>query len=195
MNNLKLGKYIFAVVMIILLVFNIYALFFYENSAADENEELTTQNKELKKQVKEYKDKQKNISNTAREQHYEDLTSKADQFMELIFTQKPEGYQERKDAAKDFFSDDLMKKYFSPDEYTNDDMTSEVDDKQLFIEEMDKRQEKAHVIAKVRHKEINNIKDKTNKREVYTRITFERDGENWEATSSKNIFTDDIKDD
>lgn len=175
--------------MVVVFVFNIYILFFHEKNAAKENEQLTKENQKLQQQVNEYKDKQKNISNTAREKYYNDLTEKADLFVELIFTQKPEGYQKRKDQAKHLLNDELLDKYFSPDKYTNDDVVASVSNKKFYIEEMDKQQEVAHVLAQTDHKTEYKNKDETQNMKVITRITFEREGDDWIATNSKNVYT------
>lgn len=186
---MKVLKNIFVIVMVFLLILNVYLLV-VNNKKSDEMKEIVNQNNALKKDNEEYQDKQERISNTAREQYYEDLTNRANDFIDLIYTQKTEGYQERKEEAENIMSDNLLETYYAPDEYTNQEEEISVENKDFYIEKMDKEAKEVEVLADVDHKVKYRNKDEEDISNVIVKVKFALEDDEWIATQSENIYVD-----
>ncbi|MYL22020.1 hypothetical protein GLW04_19280 [Halobacillus litoralis] len=189
MNSSKLFKNVSIVVLVFLLAMNGY--FFYANgqneekyaAIVDENERLVEENEILK-------ENEKNISNTAREQTFEDLLNQANLFVDLVYVQKVDGYQERKDEAKNVMNEELQERYFPADEYNQNSMESRILSDKYYIENMDMNQQEVDVLMEIKH-EINYVESgKKDESHMFIRVNFERQDERWIATNIEDLFAD-----
>ena len=189
MDSLKLFKNISLIVLVLLVAINGY--FYYENN---QNEELYSNlekvNSDLKNENEILKENEKNISNTAREQTFNNLLEQANLFVDLVYIQKVDGYQERKSEAENVMNEEMQDRYFPSDQYNQTTMESKVINDSYYIENMDMNQKKVDVLIEIDH-EIDylesNDKDKST---TFIRVTFEKEEEQWTAIKIEDLFTD-----
>lgn len=189
MNSSKLFKNVSIVVLVFLLAMNGY--FFYANGQNEEKyEAIVDENERLVEENEILKENEKNISNTAREQTFEDLLNQANLFVDLVYVQKVDGYQERKDGAKNVMDEELQERYFPSDEYNQTSMESRILSDKYYIENMDMNQQEVDVLMEIKH-EINYVESgKKDESHMFLRVTFERQDEQWIATNIEDLFAD-----
>ncbi|MYL39830.1 hypothetical protein [Halobacillus litoralis] len=189
MNSSKLFKNVSIVVLVFLLAMNGY--FFYANGQNEEKyEAIVDENERLVEENEILKENEKNISNTAREQTFEDLLNQANLFVDLVYVQKVDGYQERKDEAKNVMDEELQERYFPSDEYNQTSMESRILSDKYYIENMDMNQQEVDVLMEIKH-EINYVESgKKDESHMFLRVTFERQDEQWIATNIEDLFAD-----
>lgn len=189
MDSLKLFNNISLIVLVLLVAINGY--FYYENN---QNEELYSNlekvNNDLKNENEILKENEKNISNTAREQTFNNLLEQANLFVDLVYVQKVDGYQERKSEAENVMNEEMQDRYFPSDQYNQTTMESKVINDSYYIENMDMNQKKVDVLIEIDH-EIDylesNDKDEST---TFIRVTFEKEKEQWTAIKIEDLFTD-----
>ncbi|QHT48443.1 hypothetical protein M662_18770 [Bacillus sp. SB49] len=189
MNSIKLFKHVSLIILVLLLAVNAY--FFYANGKkGDEYEAVAKANQELQDENRVLEDKEKNISNTAREQRFDDLQSQAKLFVNLVFVQKIEGYQQRKDQAAGVMSEALQERYFPADEFNQNNVESKLLSEEYYIQNMDANQKEIDVLIEVEH-EIDYLETgKKDKSKMFLRVHFVYEEDAWIATDIEDLFAD-----
>lgn len=188
MNSIKLAKNISIIILVFLLAMNAY--FFYKNgerqeefkAVAAENQDLTEQNKSLKNE-------QENISNTAREQRFDDLLSQAKLFTNLVYVQKVDGYQKRKQEAKGVMNKELLERYYPADKFNQSDIESKLIEDKYYIENTDMGQEKVDILIEVTHEIDYKDTGKKDESHMFLRVNFSLDDGTWKAQSVEDLFS------
>lgn len=189
MNTFKLFKNVATIILVTLLVINI--VMFVGNKKKEKHyEDINSQNEVLKNENEILKDKQKNFSNTAREQYYQDLTNQAKLFINLAYVIKQDGYKQRKNEAKNVMSEDLIDRFYPADTFYQKQVQTSVKDVKLYIEEFKREDDEVRIIAELNHemKYINT--GQIDKSKIYVEITFEHDENKWIATKIRDIYSD-----
>ncbi|MGM0924647.1 MAG: hypothetical protein ACQEWW_26265 [Bacillota bacterium] len=189
MNSMKIFKTLGFCFLIALLVVNI---FFYTenkkeakaiNDVKEENIELEQDNENMKNRVELF-------SPTGREQHYNKMIEDAKIFMQSAYVQNIEGYEERREKAKEIMSRELLERYFPADTTYQDQITTTINNDQYFVEELQPDQKRIQVVVKFNH-EMKYVKTgNIDKSQLFAMITFEKEADKWIAKKVEDVDAD-----
>lgn len=171
-------KYILIIAMVIFLIVNIS--FYNKNKSNDEAiKKVVEDNIELKSENNSLKEKQKYFSDTAREKYYNDLVSQAELFIDLVYVQKTEGYEQRKSESKNVMTSELIDRYFASDSMYQSGIETEIKDDYYYVEKYDKDQKMVDILVELTHKVNYNQLNKHEETQIYVRLTLEFTNDKW----------------
>lgn len=189
MDSIKIVKTLGIYLLIILLGINIF-LFTQQKKEAKEIKAVKVENIELKKENKYKENKVKLFSPTGREQHYSSMVKDAKTFVHSAYVQSKEGYEERREQAKEIMSKELLDRYFPADTTYQDQITTSIKNDEYYVQELEPNQDKVEVIVKFNHEMKYILTGNIDKSQLYAIITFEKIGDKWIAKKLEDLEAD-----
>ena len=189
MDSFKLAKSLGVYILIGLLAINVFLLFQNKNEA-EEMKMVKDENLELKKENNNLQLKVEMFSPTGREEHYNTMVKDAKAFVSSAYVQQKEGYEERKEQAKNIMSRELLERYFPADTTYQEQVITRISNDQYFIEELEPDQKTIDVIVKFEHELEYILTGNVDKSEIFALIKFKKEGENWVATEVQDVDAD-----
>ncbi|MYL43963.1 hypothetical protein [Virgibacillus salexigens] len=188
MNIFKLFKNILTIFIVVGLIINI-VLFVSNKEKTEEINEVVNENQELKDQNKYLIKETENISNTAREQHYEDLINQANLFVKLAYVVKQDGYEQRKNEASNVMNDELIERFYPSDTFFQEQVETNIKNEKFYVEKLEPNQKKVDVVIEMEHEMDYLQTDQLDKSKLFVRVTFENTKDKWIATKVEDIVS------
>jgi len=120
------------------------------------------------------------------QKHHKALEEQVSTFIETVFVQNKETYQERKKKAENIMSDELVKTFFPTDVYKGKTKTS-VDDVEMFIETGNLSSNHAHVLVRLEHTLHSLESDQKQVSPVFIELNVQRQKDHWIITDFKDV--------
>ena len=189
MDVIKLFRNIVIILLILAVIVNIY-LFISNKNSNEEIEAINEENTELRSENESLQYEVDNYSNTEREEYYNTLVEQADKFINLAYTVKQEGYEQRKSESEKIMNDDLIQTFYPSDTLYQEDIITEIDNPKIYIEKLEKGQNRVDALVEMEHKTdyLNNGKSYVSN--LIVRITFENIEGEWIAVEHHAITED-----
>ncbi|ASF40975.1 hypothetical protein CEH05_18155 [Halobacillus halophilus] len=178
---------VFVALLIILTSMNIYAAQTIANDdlqkevqqLEEKNETIMEEKKELKKTLQ----KQKPADIQAR---YNALVKQVSTFIEVVFQQDKETYQERKKEAPKMMSNDLAATFFPTETYKGDRKT-EVEEVEIYIKTGNLTNNQASVFVRFKHTLLSLQSDQKQVSPVFLHIKVHREEGHWKITDFQHV--------
>ncbi|MFS0604956.1 hypothetical protein [Peribacillus frigoritolerans] len=189
MNSLKIFKSLGIYFLIALLVINIF--FYIQNKKeAKETKSVQLENIELKQENENMENKVKLFSPTGREQHYNSMIEDTKTFMQSAYVQQKEGYEKRREKAKEIMTRELLDRYFPADTTYQDQITTTIKNDEYFVQELEPDQKRIDVIVKFDHEMKYLLTGNVDKSQLYAIVTFEKSNDKWIAKKVQDVDAD-----
>lgn len=189
MDSFKIVKSLGFYLLIILLAINIF-LFMQQKKEAKAMKKIEIENIEVKKENDNLEKKVKLFSPTGREQHYNSMIKDTKTFVHTAYIQSKEGYEERREQAKEIMSKELLERYFPADTTYQDQITTSIKNDQYYVQELEPDQKKIDVVVKFDHEMKYLQTGNVDKSQLYAIISFEKKEGKWVAKKIQDVEAD-----
>ncbi|MHC5534662.1 MerR family transcriptional regulator [Priestia megaterium] len=190
MKNKKIGLFVTLVVVILgVTFFNIYLDRNIQKTTTNEN--MRVENEQFKQENEDLKQRLKDVLPSAQEQKRTEYLSTVRQFIDVSYHREKDGFDKRKEIAKDIMSEELYEQFYPSEEFVyGNSYTSKPTDVQLYLQQYDNKKEEINVVAEfVNHLVIKdeNVDEKTHD---IVKITLKKYVNKWQVTSIEELKTE-----
>ncbi|PEZ02513.1 MerR family transcriptional regulator [Bacillus sp. AFS018417] len=145
------------------------------------NELLTNQNEDLKKRL----DK---VLPSAQEQQRREYLSTVETFIQLSFYREKEGYNERKEQARNIMSEELLQQFYPTDKYElGDTYKTKPTEMKFYLQENDPDKEEVQVLAEFINVTTDPSQNREEKINNVLRVTAKKEKDKWQVTNVEEL--------
>lgn len=145
------------------------------------NELLTKQNEDLKKRL----DK---VLPSAQEQQRREYLSTVETFIQLSFHREKEGYNERKEQAKNIMSEELLQQFYPTDKYElGDTYKTKPTEMKFYLQENDPDQDEVQVLAEFINVTTDPSQNREEKVNNVLRVTAKKEKDTWQVKNVEEL--------